>query len=64
MSWLKALVRHKRYHAASVVAYVLSAPLVFTIWRESVLAVLVISVETALSTHLGAWAAEDAAESS
>jgi hypothetical protein len=49
------------YHAVMAAAYLVTAPLVLTLGKDSVLLVLAISIETALSTHLGAWAAEDAA---
>lgn len=62
MTWLRRLIRHPAYHAVMSVVYVASAPFVLTLGRNSVLLVLAISIETAVSTHLAAWAAEDAAE--
>lgn len=64
MERLKRLIRHPAYHAVMALVYVVSTPFVLTLGRNSVLLVLAISVETAVSTHLGAWAAEDAAEDS
>lgn len=58
---LKAAVRHPSYHAVMLVIYVVTAVPVFLWLRDSVLVVLLVSFETAVSTHLGAWAAEDAA---
>lgn len=41
--------------------YIVTAGPILVWADDSVLLVLAISIETAISTHLGAWAAEDAA---
>ena len=43
------------------VVYIATAAPILLWAADSVLLVLAISIETAVSTHLGAWAAEDAA---
>jgi hypothetical protein len=62
VSRLKAVVRHPAYHAVMAVVYLVTAAPILLWAADSVLLVLAISIETALSTHLGAWAAEDAAD--
>jgi len=54
-------IRHPSYHAAMAVVYLVTAAPILLWAADSVLLVLAISIETAVSTHLGAWAAEDAA---
>lgn len=61
MDKLKALIRHPIYHAGMAVIYIVTAAPILLWMSNSVLLVLAISIETAISTHLGAWAAEDAA---
>lgn len=61
MDRLKRVIRHRAYHAGMAVLYLIGLPAVLLWWQDSVLLVLVISIETAISTHLGAWAAEEAA---
>lgn len=64
MDKLKAAIRHPRYHAGMAVIYIVTAgPILwFPSLYNSIRLVLAISIETAISTHLGAWAAEDAAK--
>lgn len=64
MDRLKAVIRHPGYHAVMAVTYIATAVPILLWWASSVRLVLAISIETAISTHLGAWAAEDAAEPS
>lgn len=61
----KELIRRHRpkYHGIMIVAYILTAAPIVLYLRESVLVVIVISVETALATHVAGWAAEDAIDS-
>lgn len=61
MDRLRTLARHPKYHAAMAVVYVVTAAPILLWLSDSVLLVLAISIETAASTHLAAWAAEDAA---
>lgn len=63
MDALRRLIRHPAYHAVCAVAYIATAVPILLWLHDSIRLVLAISIETAISTHLGAWAAEDAAES-
>lgn len=62
MDALRRLIRHPMYHAACAVIYIATAIPILVWWFNSIRLVLAISIETAISTHLGAWAAEDAVE--
>lgn len=60
---VKDAVRRYRpaYHAIMAVIYLATAAPILLWAANSVLLVLAISIETALSTHLAGWAAEQAA---
>lgn len=60
---IKDLVRQYRpvYHAVMAVVYLTTAAPILLWAADSVLLVLAISIETAVSTHLAGWAAEQAA---
>ena len=62
MGRVKAVIRKHRpkYHGIMIVVYIVTAAPIVLWMRESVLVVIIISVETALATHVAGWAAEDA----